>query len=64
MTELEKKLMALFGQVIPTMTEREQERFLDFGEGMAFIARQRTPTPPAAQARPGARREPGQHMRR
>jgi len=39
MTELEKKLMALFSQVIPTMTEREKERFLDFGDGMASMAR-------------------------
>lgn len=41
MTELEKKLMVLFGKVIPMMTEREQERFLDFGDGMAFMVQQR-----------------------
>ncbi len=44
MTELEKKLMALFGKIIPTMTEREQERLLDFGEGVALMVQKRTQT--------------------
>ncbi len=51
MSETEKKLMALFGKVIPTMTEREKERLLDFGDGMRFMANQRT-RPEQAQ-RPG-----------
>ncbi len=42
MSETEKKIMAIFGMVIPTMTEREKERLLDFGDGMRFMVSQRT----------------------
>ncbi len=42
MSETEKKIMAIFSEVIPTMTEREKERMLDFGDGMRFMASQRT----------------------
>ncbi len=52
MSETEKKIMAIFGMVIPTMTEREKERLLDFGDGMRFMASQRTQ--PEQVQRPGA----------
>jgi len=52
-SETEKKLMEIFGKTLPTMTELEKERFLVFGEGMAFMARQTAP-PAGQQAQPGA----------
>lgn len=52
MSETEKKIMAVFGEVIPMMTEREKERMLDFGDGMRFMASQRTQSEHAQ--RPGA----------
>ncbi len=39
MTELEKKLIALFSQVIPTMTEREKDSYTKMVEdGRDFIS--------------------------
>ncbi len=52
MSETEKRIMALFGKIIPTMTEREKERLLDFGDGMRFMASQRAQSEQAQ--RPGA----------
>lgn len=52
MSETEKKLIELFSKTIPTMTELEKERFLGFGEGMRFMAGQRTQSEQAQ--RPGA----------
>lgn len=38
MSEKEKQILETFGRVIPLLTEREKERLLWFGEGMAFKA--------------------------
>lgn len=37
MSELEKKALETFGKVIPKLSERDKERVLNFGEGMAFV---------------------------
>jgi len=51
MSEMEKRIVETFSKVIPTMTEPEKERLLSFGEGMAFLAVQRSqPSIQQAQA--------------
>ena len=37
MTDKEKKILEVFGQIIPKMSELEKEKLLAFGEGMAFF---------------------------
>lgn len=37
MSDKEKRIMDTFGQLIPKMSEMEQEKLLSFGEGMAFM---------------------------
>lgn len=37
MTEKQKKFLDLVNQMMPHMTELEQEKMLAFGEGMAFM---------------------------
>lgn len=36
MPEREKEILETFGKVIPELTERDKERLLWFGEGLAF----------------------------
>ena len=36
MSEKEKKILETFSEVLPKLTELEQEKLLSFGEGMAF----------------------------
>lgn len=38
--ERARKILDTFGQVIPVLSEMEQEKLLSFGEGMAFKAEQ------------------------
>lgn len=47
MSEKEKKIMEVFGRIIPTLSDQEKEKLLAFGEGMAFKADQQ-------RAQPGA----------
>lgn len=42
MTDTEKKILEVFGQLIPKMTEAEKDRLLAFGEGMATMALMRS----------------------
>lgn len=41
MTEQQKKLLVAINEAMPRMTELEQEKFLSFGEGLAFMVNQR-----------------------
>lgn len=43
MTEKQKKFLELVNEAMPNMTEMEQEKLLAFGEGLAFMARERIP---------------------
>lgn len=52
MSEVEKTLMKIFSKAFPTMTEIEKERFLGFGEGMVFMANERTQPTATHQAQP------------
>lgn len=38
MTDTEMKIMQTFERVLPKLTEKQQDKLLDFGEGMAFMA--------------------------
>lgn len=38
MSDNEKKILDTFSEVLPQLDEREKERLLAFGEGMAFKA--------------------------
>jgi hypothetical protein len=40
MSDKEKRILEVFGQTIPKMTELEKERLLAFGEGIAFFKSQ------------------------
>lgn len=40
MTEKEKQILDKFRKVLPTLSEREQDNLLCFGEGYAFKAAQ------------------------
>lgn len=40
MSEKDKKIMEVFGSIIPQLTDMEKEKLLAFGEGMAFKADQ------------------------
>ncbi len=40
MTEKQEKFLELVNQVMPRMTELEQEKLLAFGEGLAFMTNQ------------------------
>ena len=40
MTDKEKRILEVFGQTIPKMSEMEKEKLLSFGEGLAFFKRQ------------------------
>lgn len=44
MSEKEKKILETFGEVLPKLSELEQEKLLSFGEGMAFKADAREAT--------------------
>jgi capsule polysaccharide export protein KpsE/RkpR len=35
-SEIEKKILETFEKIIPKLNERQQDRLLAFGEGMAF----------------------------
>ncbi len=41
MPKKQEKILECFGRIAPLMTEREQDRLLDFGEGVAFMVNQR-----------------------
>lgn len=36
MNKVEKKILKTFAKIIPSLTERQKDRLLFFGEGMAF----------------------------
>lgn len=36
-TEKEEKILKTFEKVIPKMSERQQDNFLSFGEGILFV---------------------------
>ena len=40
MSEKEKEILETFGKVMPELTERDKERLLWFGEGLAFKVEQ------------------------
>lgn len=40
MSEKQKQILETFGEVIPNLSEIDQEKLLAFGEGMAFKVRQ------------------------
>lgn len=40
MSDKEKRILAVFGKVIPKLSEKEKDTLLAFGEGMAFKAEQ------------------------
>jgi len=53
MTEKQKKFLEMLNQIMPHLTELDQEKLLAFGEGMAFMCGLTTqPHPPTE--RPGA----------
>lgn len=37
MSEKQKQILETFEEIIPKMTEMEQEKLLSFGEGIAFV---------------------------
>lgn len=39
MSEKEREIMRTFSEVVPKLTEIQQEKLLSFGEGMAFMKR-------------------------
>lgn len=41
MSENQKKIVETIGKIALVLTEREQDRLLAFGEGVAFMANQR-----------------------
>ena len=41
MQEVQVRFLETVNQAIPVMTELEQEKLLAFGEGLAFMARER-----------------------
>jgi len=51
MSDKQKNLLALIEKLLPSMSEMEQEKLLAFGEGMAFMTRERERL---EQVRPGA----------
>ncbi len=42
MSDKQKKILEALNNLILSLSEREQERLLAFGEGVAFMANQRT----------------------
>lgn len=54
MSEVERTLLKIFSKAIPTMTEKEKDRFIGFGEGIVFMADQRTQPTTTHQAQLGA----------
>jgi len=42
MSDKQKKILEMFNKIIPDLTERDQDRMLSFGEGVAFIIGQNT----------------------
>ncbi len=42
MSDKQKKILEMINKIVPNLTEQEQERFLSFGEGIAFMIGQRT----------------------
>lgn len=53
MTEQEKKIIETCGRMLPHMSEKEKDGFLNFTEGMAFMSEHRTRT--TTQPDPGQR---------
>lgn len=50
MTEQQKKFLETINKAMPRMTELEQEKLLSFGEGLAFMARERESVQSGASA--------------
>lgn len=44
----QEKIMSTLGELLPKMTDVEQEKLLSFGEGMAFMMREREAERPGA----------------
>ncbi len=41
MSEKQKQILETFEEIIPKMSEMEQEKLLSFGEGIAFVKEQK-----------------------
>lgn len=37
MSEKDEKILKIFKEILPEMSEMEKEKLLSFGEGMAFV---------------------------
>ena len=52
MSEKQERIMNMLSELLPKMNDTEREKLLSFGEGMAFMMRDRVDQ--QAAAKPGA----------